>query len=268
LDGIGARPSEDFTMRLLGIVISLLLGAAACDAGPHVKAQAYATDGTGQIRTCWGAGIQYCSFESANVPQFIDAHDPEWENVRAERKSKGFTMCYLDLPEGIISEQLLMFECELLNQRIPTSASIDSERLKSKLVQNLRDLADAAAAFEICASDQETPDEQSLEWTKHLLDLTQVAQDLSTHFDDDVLYLAFELARFQVGKDEHFKSETLDQTNGCAAEGLANAAQYVRKAQEVADFYLALPPTSLRGEAAKADDPAADPSAAARPPAD
>jgi hypothetical protein len=141
-------------MRQLGIAVSLLLGATACDSGPHVKAQAYKTDGSGQIQTCWGAGIQFCGFESASLPEFINAHDPEWGYIRSDRKPEGFTMCYLDLPGGIFSERLLMFRCEPLDIRVPTSASLDPQRVKVKVLENLQALAESAAGFEVCASDK------------------------------------------------------------------------------------------------------------------
>jgi len=35
-----------------------------------------------------------------------------------------------------------------------------------------------AASFEICASDKRVPDDPSLEWTKHLIDLAQIAECL------------------------------------------------------------------------------------------
>ena len=251
--------------RLLGFAASLVFGAAACDSGPHVEAQAYKTHGTGRIRTCTGAGIEMCNYESADVPQFIDAHDSKWTGVRAEWKSEDYTMCYLNLPGGFFSERLLMFRCEPLDQQVSMSTSFNSERLKTKILKNLESLASASAAFEICASDRQIADEQAIEWISYSIDLARIAEDISTHFRDNLLYLSFELARFKIGEDTNFRSEMLDQAGGCAAASLLNAARYVSETREVAAFYLTLPHTSLREEAAQ---PGASPDspAAARPP--
>ncbi len=91
----------------IGVLISLLCFPNLVQSD---QVQIYRTFGSGKIRTCKGIGFEVCSYEEITLPDLIDQAKSPLNGIRHEKKSD-YTMCYMDLEEGIWTKKLLMFRC-------------------------------------------------------------------------------------------------------------------------------------------------------------
>ena len=90
-----------------GVLISFL-----CFSNPAQsdQVQIYRTFGSGKILTCKGIGLETCSHEEITLPDLIDQAKSQLNDIRHEEKSD-YTMCYMDLEQGIWMKKKLMFRC-------------------------------------------------------------------------------------------------------------------------------------------------------------
>lgn len=226
-------------MRSLLLVLSLAIGLVACTDEHSQMPTAYRTDGTAKLEVCKGAGIEKCVDEPKDIPNLIDLRNPRWRGIRSERKSSILTMCYLDQPAGLFTKRKLRFKCEPIYDQLPNVKANESQDLQDSLERNLANMAEAAAMFQICASDKGLDAEASLKWTGYSLALADIADGLSQHFGHDELFLAYEMLQAKLYSSDEFKSETIKQMENCNAQSLRDADQYVHESRDIEAQYLA-----------------------------
>ena len=74
------------------------------------QVQIYRTLGSGKIETCKGIGFEVCSSEEITLPKLIDQAKSPLNGIRHEKK-RDYTMCYMDLEQGIWTKKFLLFRC-------------------------------------------------------------------------------------------------------------------------------------------------------------
>jgi hypothetical protein len=74
------------------------------------QVQIYRTFGSGKIETCKGIGFEVCSDEEITLPDLIDQAKSRLNAIWHEEK-RDYTMCYMDLEQGIWTKKLLRFRC-------------------------------------------------------------------------------------------------------------------------------------------------------------
>lgn len=70
----------------------------------------YHTNGLGKIQVCKGIGLETCGYQEVQIPALVNTMRREWGGVYHEKKSN-FTMCYLQMEQGIWTKKKLMFKC-------------------------------------------------------------------------------------------------------------------------------------------------------------
>ena len=225
-------------MRALLLWTILFLGVASCSRDDGSPPIAYRTDGTAKLQVCTGAGIEKCDYEPQAIPELVDPRDRRWSGIRSEYKSSTRTMCYLDQPDSLFTKRLLMFACKPIREGEESARGIQAELEKQRVLESLTNLALASASFEVCAFESSVDADTSMEWIGHSLELSEMAESLSTHYSDDAMMLVYEMQRVSAFDSAEFKSQSLDQTNQCDNSSLRGAESFVAQSREVVSFYV------------------------------
>ena len=144
----------------------------------------------------------------------------------------------------VATSVVLVTGCE--EQNDPEASKIDPLELKQHLLTNLGALAVSAASFVVCATEPTVPDERSLAWTGHQIELSDIVEQLAKHFGDEGLQFSFQMSTLTTAYEPEFRADTLAQTGQCGHEALQRAADHVVSIHLLAERYLALPRDALK----------------------
>ena len=144
----------------------------------------------------------------------------------------------------IATSVVLLTGCD--EQNDPEASKIDPLELKQHLLTNLGALADSAASFVVCATEPTVPDERSLAWSGHEIELSGIVEQLAKHFGNEALQFSFQMSEFTTVDEPGFRADTLAQTSQCGSDALQRASDYVVSIHLLAERYLALPRDALK----------------------